>query len=79
MEGTSKVPACLTDNVTAEQVVFDVVYTRGETDLLAQARARGAIAIGGLELLVRQAAAAFELWTGCAAPLDVMRDAVGRT
>jgi shikimate dehydrogenase len=51
------------------------VYTRGETDLLAQARARGATVIGGLEILVRQAAAAFELWTGRSAPLDVMRDA----
>ena len=75
MDGVSKVPASLADTVTAGQVVVDVVYTRGETDLLAQARARGATVIGGLEILVRQAAAAFELWTGRSAPLDVMLNA----
>jgi len=75
MDGVSKVPAALTDSVTAGQVVVDVVYTRGDTDWLAQARARGATVIGGLEMLVRQAAAAFELWTGRSAPLDVMRHA----
>jgi shikimate dehydrogenase len=76
MDGASKVPAALTDTVTAGQVVFDVVYSRTETDLIARARARGATVIGGLEMLVRQAAAAFELWTGRSAPVDVMRDAV---
>jgi shikimate dehydrogenase len=75
MDGESKVPASLTDTVTAGHVVVDIVYTHGDTDLLAQARARGATVIDGLEMLVRQAAAAFELWTGRSAPLDVMRDA----
>ena len=75
MDGISKVPASMADSVTAGQVVVDVVYARSETDLLAQARARGATVIDGLEILVRQAAAAFELWTGRSAPLDVMRDA----
>ncbi len=75
MDGVSKVPASLADTVTAGQIVVDVVYTRSETDLIAHARARGATVIGGLEMLVRQAAAAFELWTGRSAPLDVMRDA----
>jgi shikimate dehydrogenase len=78
MDGVGKVPALLADTVTAGHVVFDAVYTGGETDLLAQARARGATVVGGLEMLVRQAAAAFELWTGRSAPLDVMRDAVRR-
>jgi shikimate dehydrogenase len=32
--------------------------------------------IDGLEVLVRQGAASFELWTGVSAPLDVMRNAV---
>jgi shikimate dehydrogenase len=75
MDGAGKVPAALTDTVTAGQVVVDVVYARSETRLLAQARARGATVIGGLEMLVRQAVAAFELWTGRSAPLDVMRSA----
>jgi shikimate dehydrogenase len=78
MHGAGKVPAALADTLSAGQVVFDLVYTRGETDLLARARARGATVIDGRELLVRQAAAAFELWTGQSAPLKVMRDAVAR-
>ena len=40
------------------------------------ARDAGATVIDGLEVLVRQGAASFELWTGVSAPLDVMRNAV---
>ena len=40
------------------------------------ARAAGATVVDGLEVLVRQGAASFELWTGVPAPLDVMRNAV---
>lgn len=55
--------------------VFDLVYNPEETRLLAQARAAGARPVGGLEMLVQQAALSFELWTGCRAPVDVMRRA----
>ena len=33
--------------------------------------------VDGLDVLVAQGAAAFELWTGVPAPVDVMRAAVG--
>jgi shikimate dehydrogenase len=75
MEGAGKVPPWMADNVTAEQIVFDLVYTETETDLTVRARERGAIVIDGLEMLVRQAAVAFELWTGRQAPQKVMQDA----
>lgn len=75
MHGAGKVPGALADNLSAGQVVFDVVYTFAGTDLLARARQRGALVVGGLELLLWQAAASFELWTGRPAPLKVMRDA----
>jgi shikimate dehydrogenase len=78
LPGQGKVPALLADTVTAGQVVFDVVYTAAPTDLLARAKARGATVVDGLEMLVRQAAEAFRLWTGEPAPLEVMRDAVRR-
>jgi shikimate dehydrogenase len=55
--------------------VFDVVYTPYETRLLREAAARGCRVISGLEMLVRQAALALELWTGMKAPLGVMREA----
>lgn len=78
MAGAGKVPGVIVDNVRGDHVVFDVVYTRQPTPLVAQARRRGALAADGLSMLIWQAAAAFELWTGLAAPLDVMRSAVTR-
>ena len=56
--------------------VYDLVYRPAETRLLRQARRAGARAIGGLGMLLRQGAAAFILWTGEPAPLDVMRTAL---
>jgi shikimate dehydrogenase len=55
--------------------VFDLVYNPAKTRLLRQARASGARSIGGLEMLVRQGALAFELWTGQSPPSNVMRAA----
>lgn len=59
----------------ARWTIFDLIYNPAETRLLAQARAAGAVAVGGLEMLVRQGALAFELWTGHSPPVDVMRAA----
>ena len=59
----------------AGAVVFDMVYTPLETRLLRDARAAGCTTIDGLEMLVAQAGAQFEAWTGQEAPLDTMRDA----
>lgn len=56
-------------------VVFDIVYSPLETRLLKEARAAGANAVDGLEMLVHQGAAAFEIWTGRKAPIEVMRNA----
>ena len=58
--------------------VFDLVYNPLETKLLEQARRSGARAVGGLGMLVRQGALAFELWTGVEAPIEVMRGACTR-
>jgi shikimate dehydrogenase len=78
MGGEGKVPRVLADNLTAGQVVFDVVYSRAATELLQGARDLGAVTVDGLEMLLWQAAAAFELWTGLTAPTDVMRHAATR-
>ncbi len=43
--------------------VYDLVYNPLETRLLRQARESGARAIGGLGMLVRQGALAFDMWT----------------
>jgi shikimate dehydrogenase len=41
-----------------------------------EAESRGARVVDGLDVLVAQGAASFELWTGVPAPVDVMRAAV---
>ncbi|MDH4185945.1 MAG: shikimate dehydrogenase [Nitrospira sp.] len=69
MEGTA-VPASL---LHAGLTVMDIVYNPRETRLLRDARAAGCRVIPGLEMFLHQAAAQFELWTGQAAPADVMR------
>ena len=55
--------------------VFDLVYNPPETRLLQQARQSGARAIGGLGMLVQQGVLGFQMWTGEAAPIEVMRTA----
>jgi shikimate dehydrogenase len=62
----------------AGQTVVDLAYNAdgSDTALIAAARAAGCEVVDGLEGLVRQGAKSFELWTGVAAPLSVMRDAV---
>ncbi|HEX9372652.1 MAG TPA: shikimate dehydrogenase, partial [Roseiflexaceae bacterium] len=55
-------------------LVFDMVYR--PTRLLRDAAARGARPLDGAGMFVRQAALAFERWTGRPAPLDVMRAAL---
>jgi len=77
----STVPAAATDAlatqsvVRAGQLLFDVVYWPWPTALAAASQAAGAAVIGGLELLVQQAARQVELWTGRPAPVDAMRAA----
>jgi shikimate dehydrogenase len=78
--------ADLVVNATSERDEVLVVLTKGQTlvDLPypetatgRAAREAGASVITGLEVLVAQGAASFELWTGMAAPVAVMRAAVG--
>ena len=51
----------------------DLVYHPLVTPLLAAAEAAGATPVGGLGMLVGQAAVAFERWTGVAADRAAMR------
>jgi shikimate dehydrogenase len=55
--------------------LVDLPYPESAT--AAAARAAGAQVFDGLEALVAQGAASFELWTGLPAPVEVMRRAVG--
>lgn len=57
------------------RVAYDLVYNPRETRFLREADAAGCATVGGLAMLVAQAAVQFKLWTGTDAPLEVMRDA----
>jgi shikimate dehydrogenase len=61
----------------AGQTLIDLPYPRTAT--AEAAVAAGARVLDGLEVLVAQGAAAFELWTGRPAPVDAMRRAIGLT
>ncbi len=55
--------------------VMDIVYNPIETRLIKDAKSIGAVVIGGIEMLIYQGAASFEIWTGKSAPIQVMKKA----
>ncbi len=58
------------------KVVMDIVYAPLKTRLLHEAEDAGCKIINGLEMLLYQGVAQFEMWTGKSAPVDVMRNAL---
>ncbi len=62
--------------INDKQIVFDIVYVPFETKLLKEAKERGAAVIRGVEMLLHQGTAQFELYTGQKAPLEVMRKVI---
>ena len=62
----------------SEAVVMDAVYEPERTRLLRDAEARGARTVSGKWMLVHQAVAQLEAWTGRKAPIDVMAEAFDR-
>jgi shikimate dehydrogenase len=55
-----------------QALLYDLVYNPAETVLMRSARASGMMVTNGLEMLVEQAALAFEIWTGQPAPRSAM-------
>lgn len=72
-EGKSLVPKSLFRD---GQAVMDIVYNPLRTQLLQEAADRGLVTVSGLDMFVNQAALQFTAWTGKAAPVEVMREAV---
>ena len=73
VNATSERDAVLVE-LAAGQTLVDLPYP--STATAHDAVANGARVVDGLDVLVAQGAAAFELWTGVPAPVDVMRSAV---
>jgi shikimate dehydrogenase len=57
----------LPKKVSSHALAFDLVYRPEETPFLKDARKRGLRIVGGLDMLVWQALAAWEIWVG---PVD---------
>ena len=66
------------DAIPATALVNDLVYNPLETRLLREAAQAGAKTLGGIEMLVYQGAASFEMWLERPAPVAVMLEAATR-
>ena len=67
----SPIPASI---IPPDLLVLDLIYAR--TRLLEEAEAAGCTIADGEQMLLHQGAAAFTLWTGLAAPIEVMQSAL---
>jgi shikimate dehydrogenase len=63
------------DVLAAASAFFDLTYGSGTSPSIRRARGLGLPTADGKELLLAQAAASFEIWTGIAAPIEIMRAA----
>jgi len=63
------------DLLRSDLSVMDIIYNPLETKLVADAKSVGAKVVSGLEMLLYQGAIAFEIWTNCPAPVEVMKRA----
>jgi shikimate dehydrogenase len=60
--------------IPPDLLVLDLVYNPARTRLMRDAEAAGCQVMNGELMLLNQGAASFRLWTGEAAPLDLMRE-----
>jgi shikimate dehydrogenase len=75
MEPNSNQSLVAPELLKPDLVVMDAVYNPVETKLAKDAEMAGAKVISGVEMLIYQGALAFKIWTGCSAPVEVMRRA----
>jgi shikimate dehydrogenase len=72
-KGTLDIPI---DRLPAHATVSDILYVPLKTKLLFDAEKRALKTHNGLGMLIHQGAIGFSLWTGIAAPKDIMRKAL---
>lgn len=71
--------AKILDYVNTNTIVYDLVYNPRETPLMVNAKKESRFVFNGLEMLIQQGAASFQIWTGKEAPLHIMRNAIQET
>lgn len=64
------------NSLRTDLYVMDIVYNPLDTKLIQDAKAASAKVISGIEMLLHQGAASFEIWTNIQAPIKVMKQAV---
>jgi len=73
---TGESPLPLDTVFHSDQTVYDLIYSPEETMLLRHARKNGAQTVGGLPMLVAQAAGSFKIWTGVEMPVKTVASAL---
>ena len=73
--GETPIPAEL---LPSDLLVMDLIYNPAQSQLLKDAAAARCAVMNGEQMLLHQGALSFELWTGKAAPLDVMQAELDR-
>ncbi len=73
---TGKQPPLAWELVKPSVVISDLIYNPLQTQFMQEGSRRGHTVVGGAGMLLEQGALAFQLWTGCEAPRDVMRQAL---
>lgn len=64
------------DSFNEDQIVFDLVYNPTKSKFLRMAEMQGAKVVGGLKMLISQAAKSFELWTGVEMPVEKISESL---
>jgi shikimate dehydrogenase len=73
--GETPIPAEL---LPPDLLVMDLVYNPPQSQLLKDAAAARCVVMNGEQMLLHQGALSFELWTGKAAPIEVMQAELDR-
>jgi shikimate 5-dehydrogenase len=73
--GETPIPAEL---LPPDLLVMDLVYNPPQSQLLKDAAAARCVVMNGEQMLLQQGALSFELWTGKAAPIEVMQAELDR-
>jgi shikimate dehydrogenase len=73
MQPHDKVSPVPREALSRNMTVMDIVYSPLKTKLLREAEEKGCQTIDGLEMLARQGAAQFEIWTGRRPDIDQIK------